>query len=240
MHVPPHDRRIILPLDVADLSTAARWVDELGPEIEVYKVGLELFTAAGPNAVRLIHDRGAQCFLDLKLHDIPNTMTRAAEVAASHNVRFLTVHASAGSRALSELARATAGSETQILAVTLLTSVGDDELSEIGWAGPSDEVVSRLATIARESGITGFVCSPQEVRRLRKELGNDATLVVPGIRPAQSARGDQRRTATPEQAITNGADYLVIGRPIREASAPTEVAHEINASVQRILRAPAS
>jgi orotidine-5'-phosphate decarboxylase len=224
---PSAAQRLVFPLDVADLDAAAKWVDRLAGAVGVFKVGLELFTACGPAAVHLVHGRGAACFLDLKLHDIPATVASAVSAAAGLGVRYLTVHASNGTRALAAAAEAAQGTDTRLLAVTVLTSLGPDELAGVGLAGPPDQAVLRLARLARAAGIDGFVTSPQECAALRAALGDDALLVVPGVRPAGSARDDQRRTATPADALRAGADLLVVGRPIRQAADPREAARAI-------------
>jgi orotidine-5'-phosphate decarboxylase len=222
----PHER-IVFPLDVPDLDDARRWIARLGGHVGVFKVGLEIFTAIGPDAVRAVHDAGAACFLDLKLHDIPATMAGAAASAVRLGVRYLTVHASAGPAALRAVAEAARGSGTTILAVTVLTSLDVGELAAIGLAGTPGEGAERLAMVARDAGLTGLVCSPHEVAALRGVMGPSGTLVVPGVRPAGADRGDQRRVATPRDAIAAGADLLVVGRPIRNAPDPVEAADAI-------------
>lgn len=232
--------RLVLPLDVPDLDTARQWIARMRDEVGVFKVGLELFTAVGPDAVRAVHDAGSQCFLDLKLHDIPATMAKATASASGLGVRFLTVHASAGPAALRAVA-AEAG-DTQLLAVTVLTSMDEAELGAVGLAGPPASAVERLAEMTLESGVRGLVCSPLEVATLRARLGSAAQLMVPGIRPEGSARGDQKRIATPGSAIADGADYLVVGRPIRNAPDPVAAARAIVSEIQAslALRAEAS
>ncbi len=222
----PKDR-LVLPLDVPDLGSAARWVNALGSEIGVFKIGLQLFTAAGPDAVRLVHDAGAACFLDLKLHDIPATMEHAVHAAAELGVRYLTVHSSAGRTALERCANAAKGSDTHLLAVTILTSLDTDELQEVGLNDTTSDLVARRARLAAQAGIQGVVCSPHECERLRQEHGPPLTLMVPGIRPAGGDRGDQKRVASPTMAIHQGADLLVVGRPIRNAPDPVRAARAI-------------
>jgi orotidine-5'-phosphate decarboxylase len=197
------------------------------------KVGLELFVAAGPAAVDRVHRARAACFLDLKIHDIPATMAGAARRAAALGVRYLTVHASAGPRALSEVARAVEGTETRVLAVTVLTSVDASELAAIGYERSLSRLVVDLGRLSVEAGIPGLVCSPGEVAALREALGNEVELVVPGIRPFGTAVGDQKRIATPEQAIAAGADVLVVGRPIRDAASPVAAAVDVLAAIDR-------
>jgi len=222
----PQDR-LVLPLDVPDLDSAAQWVRQLQDEVGVFKVGLELFTAAGTDSVRMVHDAGAACFLDLKLHDIPATMEHAVHAAAGLGVKYLTVHSSAGRAALERSAKAAAGTGINLLAVTVLTSLDAGELEEVGLQQSTTALVTRRARLAADSGIGGVVCSPMECRELRKSLGPDLTLVVPGIRPAGSDHGDQRRVATPTDAIRQGADLLVVGRPIRNAPDPVVAARAI-------------
>jgi orotidine-5'-phosphate decarboxylase len=226
--------RLIYPLDVASLAEARDQVALLSGEVGVFKVGLELFTAAGPDAVRLVHDAGARCFLDLKLHDIGETVARAVATAVALRVRFLTVHSVNGARALSRAAQAAAGSDTQLLAVTVLTSLEDPDLAEIGLAGPTGDAVTRLAGVAFRAGVPGLVCSPRECPSLRTILGpagRGPVLVVPGVRPAGAATHDQKRVATPAEAIRAGADFLVVGRPIRDAADPREAARRIVAEI---------
>ena len=222
--------RLALPLDVSDLAGACAWVERLGSEVGLFKVGLELFTQEGPAAVQLVHAAGAACFLDLKLHDIPHTMASATRSAARLGVRYLTVHASAGPSALRAVAEA-AGPELKVLAVTMLTSLDETELGAIGLTGSASANVMRAADLAIGAGIAGLVCSPQEVCALRAAYPH-ATLVVPGVRPAGSAQGDQRRVATPEQALADGADVLVVGRPIRDAADPRAAAAAIVGAIE--------
>jgi len=224
--------RLVFPLDVADLAEARTWIARLADRVGVFKVGLELFVAAGPEAVRAVHDAGARCFLDLKLHDIPATMASATARAVEQEVAFLTVHGSAGPRALSLVADVARGSKTRILAVTVLTSFDAAELAAIGLDAPGP-LAARLARVAVGSGVRGLVCSPEEASSLRSIVGPEGVLMVPGVRPAGTDRGDQRRVATPAAAITAGADYLVVGRPIREASDPREAAAAIVREIQQ-------
>ncbi|GAB4210598.1 MAG: orotidine-5'-phosphate decarboxylase [Sandaracinaceae bacterium] len=221
----PRDR-LVFPLDVPDLASACGWIERLSGEVGVFKVGLELFVAAGPDAVRAVHDAGARCFLDLKLHDIPATMAAATSRAVAEGVAFLTVHAAAGPSALRAVADAAQGSQTQLLAVTVLTSLDASELAAIGLDAP-EPTARRLARIARDAGVMGLVCSPHEVASLREQVGPSGVLVVPGVRPSGAAAGDQKRIASPEAAIRAGADYLVVGRPIREATDPVEAARAL-------------
>lgn len=229
----PTRDRLAFPLDGASLDEASVWIDRLAPHVGVMKVGLELFVSAGPAAVDRVLRARAACFLDLKLHDIPATMAGAARRAAGLGVRYLTVHASAGPRALSEVVRAVEGSETQVLAVTVLTSMDRSELAAIGHDRSLATLVVDLGRVARDAGIPGLVCSPEEVGALRAALGDEVELVVPGIRPFGTAAGDQKRIATPEQAIAAGADVLVVGRPIRDAADPIAAAVDVLAAIER-------
>lgn len=222
----PRDR-LVLALDVPSLEAARPLVEELGAEVGVFKVGLQLFTAAGPAAVRLVHDAGARCFLDLKLHDIPATVGHAVSAAADLGVEYLTVHATNGPACLRAAARSAEGGGTTLLAVTVLTSMDQGELDAIGLAGDSESAVRRLGKVAVDAGLGGLVCSPRECAALRRDLGDDVRLMVPGVRPAGSAAGDQRRIATPGDAIRSGADLLVVGRPIRDASCRVTAARAI-------------
>jgi len=218
-------------LDVATLDEALSLIDVLAPEVGVFKVGLELFTAAGPAAVRAVHDAGRECFLDLKLHDIGATVARAVGSAANLGVEYLTLHAAAGAEALRQAAQVAAQSRTRLLAITVLTSMNDADLATIGMAGPSDAAVTRLATIARDAGVHGLVCSALEVAKLRATLGPSAFLVTPGIREAGAAKGDQQRTQGPTEAIAAGANLLVVGRPIRDADEPLAAARRYRLAI---------
>lgn len=221
----------MFPLDVPSLEEARVWIERLASEVGVMKVGLELFTAEGPGAVRAVGDAGCACFLDLKLHDIPATMAGASASAARLGVRYLTVHASAGPKALEAVRRAVEGTETRVLAVTALTSLDARELAAIGWDDPKS-VVRRLAALAVRAGIDGFVCSPHECADVRAIAGAGACIVVPGVRPAGTSAGDQARVATPTEAIRSGADLLVIGRPIRDAREPVDAARAIAREIE--------
>lgn len=209
---------LILPLDQPSQRHALALVDDLGDDVDFYKVGLELFTRAGPGVVRALHGRGKRVFLDLKLLDIPNTVAGAVRAAAELDVELLTVHATGGEAMLAAAAEA-AGGRLRLLAVSVLTSFSADELSSV-WGRPVHDLeaeVQRLAALARSSGIDGVVSSAHEVAALRGALGPEAVLVTPGIRLQGGPAHDQRRVATPEQAVRDGADYLVVGRAITGA-----------------------
>lgn len=207
---------IIVALDYAEPSQAMAMVDQLDPARCRVKIGKELFTRGGPQLVEKVVAKGYDVFLDLKYHDIPNTVAGACSAAASLGVWMVNVHA-LGGRRMMEAAREAiekASHKPQLIAVTILTSMGEDDLREIGLPGTPVDNVARLAKLSHTSGMDGIVCSPQEVTMLRRELPQSFSLVTPGIRPAWSAKGDQTRITTPADAIRNGSTYLVIGRPI--------------------------
>lgn len=226
--------RLAFPLDFPDLATARRRAEPLVASAGILKVGLELFVKEGPASVRLGEELGASIFLDLKLHDIPATVEGAVASAAELGVRYLTVHAQGGPKMV-EAAISRAARESPnltILVVTLLTSLDDGDLRTTGITGSVADQVLRLAQMAHAAGARGFVCSPNELRMLRTALGPDVVLVTPGIRPAGAAAGDQKRTGTPRGAILDGADVLVVGRPIRDASDPAAAASAIAADIE--------
>jgi len=225
--------RIALALDVSDLETAKQLIEKTHEHVGTFKVGLELYTAVGPAAVEAVHAAGAQCFLDLKLHDIPATMGRSVARAAAMGVAYLTVHGVAGLESLQQ-ANCNAGS-TRLLAVTVLTSLDGAALEAIGLAGGPRDAAGRIAKLAWDAGVRGFVTSAHECAALRDALGEEAFLVTPGIRPAGSEVGDQKRVMTPADAIEAGADLLVVGRPIRDASDPAKAAADIAHQVQLAL-----
>lgn len=235
----PH-RRIALPLDVADTREAEALAARVAAEVGVLKIGLELFVAEGPAVLALGARHQRDVFLDLKLHDIPETVERAVASAAKLGARYLTVHAAGGPEMLRRAAARAekeSGGRLQLLAVTVLTSMGEEDLRATGVErSPRDQVLA-LARMAWGSGIRGFVCSPLEVAAMRAALGPAATLVVPGVRPAGAAHGDQKRVATPGAAIADGADLLVIGRPIRDAADPVAAARAIAAEIGAALQA---
>lgn len=226
--------RLIVALDAPGAAQAMQWVRALGESGVYYKVGKELFTAAGPEMVRALTGGGKRVFLDLKFHDIPNTVAAAVRSAASLGVSMLTVHASGGSKMLRAAAQAAADSQARptVLAVTVLTSMGAEDLQEIGVAGGVEAQVVRLARLALAAGCQGLVASAREAALLRRELGSQFTLVTPGIRPAGGERADQVRVVTPEDAIRAGADYLVVGRPITRAADPASAAESIARQIE--------
>ncbi|MGA2673270.1 MAG: orotidine-5'-phosphate decarboxylase [Terracidiphilus sp.] len=222
-------RRLIVALDVPDAASAAALVERLEGNCHWFKVGLELFVAAGPAVLEPLLRRGHSVFLDLKFHDIPNTVAGAVRSAAALGVRMMTVHAAGGPAMLSAARAALDGlaDPPELLAVTVLTSMDAAQLSAIGLKGTPAAQVERLARMGLAAGMRGFVCSPQEVASLRALAGPQGVLVIPGIRPAGSAVGDQKRIATPAEALRLGASYLVAGRPITQAPNPAEAAEAI-------------
>jgi orotidine-5'-phosphate decarboxylase len=218
-------RHVALALDVTTLDEAVELSSAVGEHVGVLKVGLELFTRYGPEAVLRLRSKERRLFLDLKLHDIPETVERSIRNVVELGVDLVTVHASGGPEMLRR-ARAAAGADVRVLAVTVLTSLDAADLGSIGWSRSPAEQALALATMATEVGVDGFVTSPAEVSRLRAALPK-AYLVTPGVRPAGSAAGDQKRISSPRDAIAAGADLLVVGRPIRDAADRKAVAHAI-------------
>ena len=227
-NAPDPKDRLVVAVDFADEHEALKLVDKLGQTCQWYKVGMELYYAAGNRIVRQLRERGFNIFLDLKLHDIPNTVVGAVRSAAKAGASLLTIHASGGEAMMTAAAEAaSAPGSPRLLAVTVLTSMDANQLAGIGISASPAEQVFRLAKLAQRSGIDGMVCSPEEVAILRRETGPKTLLVIPGIRPAGSAVGDQKRVATPAQAIRDGASLLVVGRPITRASDPAAAAQAI-------------
>ena len=226
--------RIIFALDVEHFSEAQHWVALLKDRVGMFKVGKQLFTHAGPKVIDMIHQKSQKAFLDLKFHDIPNTVAKAGEEATRLNVAMFNLHALGGfemMRKTFEAARATAKEfgtpRPLILGVTILTSMDEATLQEVGIQGPIGEAVGRLALLARNAGMDGVVASPQEIEIIRKRCGDDFLIVTPGIRHPSDKKDDQRRTLSPGEAIHAGANYLVVGRPIKEAKDPLEAVEKI-------------
>jgi orotidine-5'-phosphate decarboxylase len=213
--------KIIVALDVATKKEALGLVAELRGQISLFKIGLQLYTAEGPEIVRAVLAESVKVFLDLKLHDIPNTVARAVESAAGLGVQMLTIHLSGGSEMI-RAATAAKKNAMSILGITVLTSASEDTLRETGISDRIDDQVVRLARLGVANGINGIVASPREAKVLRAEFGDRVKIIVPGIRPAWSQAGDQKRISTPREAIEAGADYLVIGRPITSYPKPCE------------------
>jgi orotidine-5'-phosphate decarboxylase len=224
--------RIIVALDTDSPDSALSVVKSLAGEVGLFKVGMELFPRGGPDLVRRIRGAGADVFLDLKFHDIPNTVAGAVRSAAALGVAFATVHALGGREMLARAAEAARGTGTTVLAVTVLTSLDDSDLIEAGFSSPPAETVLRLAGMAVREGIGGIVCSAREVAAVRKLAGESAVLVTPGVRLPEDEVLDQKRVVTPHDAIRNGADYLVVGRPITKAADPVAAARRFAAEMK--------
>lgn len=229
---------VFVALDVPAKETALNLARELAPVVGGFKIGSELFTTGGPEIVKAIRDTGAAVFLDLKFHDIPNTVSKAVAAATRLDIQMLTVHTSGGlemMRAAEESAQNTARKERHeaplVLGVTVLTSMDGHTLSELGWKPDVGKQVERLADLAVRAGLRGLVCSPLEIARLRQVLPEEIQLVTPGIRTGAEAADDQKRTLTPKEAIEAGANWLVIGRPVYAAQNPRQAAEAILSSV---------
>jgi len=224
--------QLILALDVHDPKEALAWVDRFQGRIGTFKVGLQLFTGHGPELVREIRRKHAEVFLDLKLHDIPNTVAKSIEAVCQLDVRFLTIHTSGGRAMMESAVKAASGfPQTTLLGVTILTNLTDDDLRELGFDHSSSGQVFHLARYARACGMKGLVCSPLEVPLLRRELkAEDMILVTPGVRPTGSDSDDQSRVATPQQAVADGSTHVVIGRPVLNAPDPDKVIDALLAS----------
>jgi len=222
--------KIIVALDVEDLPAALQLVDLLHNEVGAFKIGKQLFTATGPEAVRSIHERGGRVFLDLKFHDIPTTVAKASVEAARLGVFMFNMHALGGSammRKSVQAVRALPGAQPLMIAVTVLTSMGPDDLKPLGITLPVDELVVQLALLAKEAGMSGVVASPREIGLIKKACGPDFLVVTPGIRPAGADANDQKRAMTPGEAVKTGADFIVVGRPITHAPDPKAAARSI-------------
>lgn len=239
MHPKPEDR-LIVALDVSSAAAAQKIVTALGDSAHIYKVGMQLYTAEGPQVVRDLVSSGRQVFLDLKYHDIQNTVASAVREAAALGVCMLTVHAAGGEkmlRAAAEAADVAAGvhahqTPVQILAVTVLTSMDESDLHQTGVSGPLLDQVLRLASTALGAGCAGVVSSAREVKAIRAKLGRDFLIVNPGVRPAGTDHGDQARVVTPAEAIQAGATHIVVGRPITAAKDPVAAARAIQQEIR--------
>lgn len=231
------DPRLIVALDYPEAAPALALAERLDPRMARLKVGKELFVAAGPELVRTLTARGFQVFLDLKFHDIPNTVAAACRAAARLGVWMLNVHASGGLKMMQAARAALEGLPTRprLIAVTVLTSLGREDLAQVGLDLEPEAQVLRLARLAQAAGLDGVVCSAREAPLLRRELGPDFLLVTPGVRPAGSATDDQQRVLTPAQALQAGADYLVVGRPITQAPDPVAALQRIHDEIQLAL-----
>lgn len=229
-----NDPKIIVALDFPSKNPALALADQLDPAKCRLKVGKELFTRSGPDLVKALQSRGFDIFLDLKFHDIPNTTSAAVVAAAELGVWMVNVHASGGEKmmvACRERLEAFGNDRPLLIAVTVLTSMSDEDLAGIGITGSAEAHVSRLATLTKNSGLDGVVCSAQEAPRLKAEQGSDFQLITPGIRPLTADKGDQQRIMTPTDALKAGSDYLVIGRPITQAPDPLAALKAIYAEV---------
>jgi orotidine-5'-phosphate decarboxylase len=224
-------KRLIVAIDTPDLGRAGALVQAVAPHCGLIKLGLEFFSAHGPAGLQVAGV--APVFLDLKLHDIPNTVAGAVRALMPLGVEMLTIHAAGGSAMVRAAVEAAEG-RTKIMAVTVLTSLDAYALSETGVAGGPPQQVLRLARLALEAGADGLICSPHEISLLRDAYGTKPLLVVPGIRPAGGALGDQARVMTPEQAVAAGADYIVVGRPVTGAPAPAKAAAAIAAAIKHL------
>lgn len=228
-----NDPKVIVALDYPDMEPALDLARRLDPSACRLKIGKEMFTRCGPAVVAGVQQLGFEVFLDLKFHDIPNTVAGACRSAAALGVWMINVHCLGGRRMMNAAVEAVAGvaSRPKLIGVTVLTSMGEDDIAEIGLSGPVPERVLALAALARDSGLDGVVCSPLEIAPIRADQDADFLLVTPGIRPANSSVDDQKRIMTPSEALTAGASYLVIGRPITRAEDPLAALEAINRSL---------
>ncbi len=226
--------KLIVALDVADFAQAERLVKTLAPAVQCFKIGKELFTSVGPRALELVHTQKRKVFLDLKFHDIPNTVGSACEAAARHGVFMMNVHASGGKnmmfqavQSLHKIAEQEKTVRPLLLGVTVLTSLTDRDLAEVGVRKKTAKQVEDLALLAKTCGLDGVVASGQEIEIIRKACGDAFLIVTPGVRPVWAAHGDQKRITTPKEAIEKGASYIVVGRPITQQEHPLEAAEKI-------------
>jgi len=230
---------LIFPLDVDNLDDARYWMDRLGDVVRIYKIGYQLFLREGMAAVKAVHDAGFSVFLDLKLHDIPHTIYNASRQIVRHDVFMFNVHASGG-REMIEAAAKGAALEAErlgvkppvVLGVTVLTSLDNSEANEVGFTGSTNDLVIRLADLSKRYGLSGVVSSPEEAAVVRRTAGPDFVIVCPGVRPDDSETGDHHRSASPRSAVLAGADYIVVGRPVRHADDPLERAREIEGTAR--------
>jgi len=230
-----HDPRIIVALDFSSAEDALRLAEKLEPRLCRLKVGKELFTAAGPNLVETLMLKGFDIFLDLKFHDIPNTVANACKAAAKLGVWMINVHALGGRKMLMAAREVIPQGSTKLIAVTLLTSMDQNDLADIGLQGSPEQIVERLARLAKDCALDGVVCSALEAGNLRQQMGQDFCLVTPGIRPSNDRADDQKRVTTPRQAIQNGSNYLVIGRPITQADDPLFMCQQLNSEISNLI-----
>lgn len=233
----PRDR-LIVALDVDTQEKALALVDKLKGEVRFFKIGFELFSSCGPSIVKEIAKKGVRIFLDLKFHDIPNTVSKAAVSATRLGVYMFNVHSLGGYEMMKKTAAAVKAEaealnieRPRILAVTVLTSMDENELKKVGINDNMNSEVLRLASLAKSAGLDGVVASPSEARIIRESLGRDFLIVTPGVRPSWAQAGDQKRVATPQEAVENGADYIVAGRPVTEAKDPAAAAKKIREAI---------
>ena len=236
------EERLIVALDVDTKEKALGLVEKLKNDVKIFKIGSELFTACGPEIVADVENSGSGIFLDLKFHDIPNTVAKSVAAAVRLGVSIINVHALGGydmmrkaAEAVAREAKALKIDPPKLIAVTVLTSTDENGLKKIGIDGTMEKQVLKLAKLARDAGLDGVVASPSEAKLIRNDLGEDLIIVTPGVRPEWAAVNDQKRVATPKEAILNGADYIVVGRPVIEASDPAEAARKILKEIQLVL-----
>ena len=232
--------KLIVALDVPDLKQAEAIVKKVSPLVKTFKVGKELFTSAGPEAVRMVHAHKCRVFLDLKFHDIPNTVASACEAATKLGVFMMNVHALGGKtmmvnavQAVHQVASLKKTSAPKVLGVTVLTSLKDADLKEVGISKKVAQEVSLLAELAQNSGLDGVVASAHEITLIRRHVGKNFLIVTPGVRPVWAAHGDQKRVMTPAEAVSAGADYIVVGRPITQHPQPLVAAEKILKEIDR-------
>ncbi len=233
--------RLIVALDVPDLQSAESLIEKLTGHVGMWKVGMQLYTAEGPKIIDFLHERGEKVFLDLKFHDIPNTVKKAGEVAARMGVYMFNVHAAGGMEMMRQTAISTREAAEKmgkpcplLLAVTVLTSIDERTLNEdVGISGKVETQVVKWAKMAQEAGLDGVVASPREIEVIRQQCGDQFAIVTPGVRPDWAAKNDQKRTMTPEDALRVGATYVVVGRPITQASDPVQAAQMICESMEK-------
>ena len=233
------NNKIIIALDVEDLQHAEKLVQCLKNDVAAFKIGKQLFTGYGPEAVSMVHTIGGKLFLDLKFHDIPTTVAKASAAVVRLGVFMFNMHALGGLEMMKHTVKTvheTAAREQKqrpiILAVTILTSHSNEDLAQVGISGSTDDMVIRLALLAKEAGVDGVVASPREIELIKKACGNDFLVVTPGIRPLSSQKNDQKRTMTPREALQAGADYIIVGRPVTQAADPLSVIKEIRDEIE--------
>ena len=227
---------LIVALDVQNQEAALSWVGRFFPRVKLFKIGSVLFTRCGPAVVKALRSKGAEVFLDLKFHDIPNTVAACCRSAVDLDVFMVNLHLSAGERVVRESVKALQEESTRqkkrkplLLGVSILTHLGREDLAALGWnvSGSLEEEISRLASLGQQWGLDGVVCSPQEIAAVRSRCGTHFCIVTPGIRPPGTLLHDQKRTLTPQEAVANGADFIVVGRPILESQDPISMVSQI-------------